>query len=354
MNSVKRLAGKVGFVLAAAMLGMVTGATTYAAEVSMEVSVVAIHTESDFYEPLSPYGRWEVVGSYGRCWIPGGVEAGWSPYCNGYWQQTDDGWYWASDEPWGWATYHYGGWDYDSQFGWYWVPQTQWAPAWVSWQEGGGYVGWSPLRPSSRLWGRRAAPRGYVFVHERQFLDPVSRKTVIVNNTTVSKAVSGRKGPDTAVIEKASGRKMQAVPVRDLRGKEEGKAIAKRPTQTNEKAVQTPVHSQAEKSPTVSEQRRAEKPAVTQVEPQPPAAKKEVHQADEPRPVTKPAEENRVQPEKAREMEGEKRQPDHGTVEARPESKPESKVESRPAAERPAETKEPTEQKAGRVEEKKD
>src|SRR6266487_965803 len=38
---------------------------------------VEIHTENDFYEPLSPYGRWEVIAPYGRCWIPSRVAADW-------------------------------------------------------------------------------------------------------------------------------------------------------------------------------------------------------------------------------------------------------------------------------------
>src|SRR2546421_282654 len=54
-----------------------------------------IRSETDFYEPLSPYGHWEVVGPYGRCWVPTRVERDWRPYCNGYWQRTDAGWYWA-------------------------------------------------------------------------------------------------------------------------------------------------------------------------------------------------------------------------------------------------------------------
>jgi len=125
MKRTRHLIGKVGFVLCTALWGTLSGHTTNAAEVSVGVSVVAIHTPNDFHEPLSPYGRWEVVGSDGNCWIPGGVASGWSPYSDGYWQQTDAGWYWASDEPWAWATYHYGGWNFDSQFGWYWVPQIQ-------------------------------------------------------------------------------------------------------------------------------------------------------------------------------------------------------------------------------------
>jgi hypothetical protein len=334
MNGTKYLAGKVGFVLCTALVGTLTGPTARAAEVSVEVSVVAIHSDSDFYEPLGAYGRWEVVGSDGRCWIPGGVDAGWSPYCNGYWQQTDAGWYWASDEPWGWATYHYGGWDFSPQFGWYWVPQTQWAPAWVSWREGGGYVGWSPLRPSAWLWGRSVAPKGYVFVEERRFLEPVSTKTVIVNNAATDKTVINKKGPDTAVIEKASGRKLSVVPVRELRSKEEAKVVVKHPTPTSttEKAVQSP------------------------------AAKKDVQQSDEQNRVARLDEEKRAQQEKARVMESEKGKPAPAAVEARPEvkpeakqeTKPEAKVETRPVAERPAATREPTEQKAGKEDEKKD
>ena len=131
MNTTKRLDGKLGFVLCTVAVAAWTGCTTYQEQPrgggAYEGSYAEIRTESDFYEPLSPYGRWEVVGSYGRCWIPGGVDAGWSPYSNGYWQESDAGWYWASDEPWGWATYHYGRWDSSPQYGWYWVPQTQWA-----------------------------------------------------------------------------------------------------------------------------------------------------------------------------------------------------------------------------------
>jgi hypothetical protein len=344
MNGIKRLAGKAGFILCTALFGTLTGATTYAAEVSVGV---AIHTESDFYEPLGSYGRWEVVGSYGRCWIPGGVEAGWSPYCNGYWQQTDAGWYWASDEPWGWATYHYGRWDLDPQFGWYWVPQTQWAPAWVSWREGGGYIGWCPLGPTGRgvvevnVEGR--APRGYVFVEERRFLEPVSRKTVSVNITVVNQTVINR-GPDTVVIEKATGRKIQVAPVRELRSKEEAKVVASHstPTPTREQAVPAPVLDRAEKTLPAVAPRQIEKPAVTTAVPQPPVTKKEIQQTDEQIRIAKLDEEKRAQQEKTSETEREKAK-----------SAP-AAVESKPVAERPAATKEPTEQKSEKDDEKKD
>src|SRR5882672_9188072 len=168
MNKTKRSCGGVGLVLCSTLAVALSGCTTYvehqpartvyvpphvaepppAVVTQVEVPVVVIQTESDFYEPLSPHGEWVVIGSYGRCWRPARVEVGWRPYCHGNWQRTDAGWYWVSDEPWAWATYHCGRWDFADQYGWYWVPQTRWVPAWVSWYEGGGYVGWAPLQPS--------------------------------------------------------------------------------------------------------------------------------------------------------------------------------------------------------------
>ena len=341
MTRTKRLTDKVGFVFCSALVVALTGCTTYVDQpryrevyvppAPEESSYVGIRAESDFYEPLSPYGRWEVVGSYGRCWIPGRVDRDWRPYCNGYWQRTDAGWYWASDEPWGWATYHYGRWDLSPQFGWYWVPQTQWAPAWVSWHEGGGYVGWAPLRPSSRF-GRGGSievdvrvisPRAFVFVEERRFLQPVRPTTVVVNNTTiinktvnitnikvVNKTVINE-GPRTTVIEQASGRKVQAVPVRELRRKQEAEVVAKQrvTTPANEKNVPTPVRSQAEKALPANEPRQVAKPVITTAEPQPPVTKKDIRQADEQDRAAKLAAEQRARQEKARAAEIEKDQP---------------------------------------------
>jgi hypothetical protein len=245
MNTTRRLISLIGFVLC----GVLPGVTTYAQpSVSVGVSVglpsVQIRAASDFYEPLTPYGRWAAVGSYGRCWIPGRVEAGWRPYCNGYWQRTDAGWYWASDEPWAWATYHYGRWNLSTQFGWYWVPQTQWAPAWVSWHSGGGYIGWAPLYPSGV---RVISPQSYVFVQEQHFMEPVRPATVVVNNTTIINKTVIKVAPATAVIEKASGRKVQVVQVQELRHKEEAPVVAMQRTRTStsEQKVQTPVRSVA-------------------------------------------------------------------------------------------------------------
>src|SRR5437870_2167034 len=261
MNKTKRSSGRVRFVLCGTLAVALTGCTTYVEHspaptvyvsppvaepppvvvTPAESPVVAIQTESDFYEPLSPHGEWVVVGSYGRCWRPTRVEVGWRPYADGQWRRTDAGWYWASDEPWGWATYHYGRWDWSVGFGWIWVPHTQWAPAWVSWRQGAGYVGCAPLPPSARIGASgilearetTVAPRTFVFVSEQRLMEPVHPKTAIVNNTTViNQTINITKvqvvnrtvindGPQPEVIERKSGRKIEAVPVHELRRHEE-------------------------------------------------------------------------------------------------------------------------------------
>jgi len=192
------------------------------------------------------------------------------------------------------------------------------------------------------------APRGYVFVEERRFLEPVNPKTVTVNIAVINKTVINR-GPDTVVIEKATGRKIQAAPVRELRSKEEAKVVARHPT---------PVLDRAEKTLPAIEPRQIEKPAVTTAEPQPPVTKKEVPQADEQSRIAKLDEEKRAQQERTSETAGEKIESAPAAVEAKPEpkheGKPDAKVESKPVAEQPAATKETTEQKVGKDDEKKD
>jgi hypothetical protein len=104
---------------------------------------------SYFHDNLSPYGRWIDYEPYGWCWTPYNAYAGWRPYTHGYWAYTDYGWSWVSSEPFGWATYHYGRWVFDPYQGWVWVPDTVWAPSWVAWHEGPGWVGWAPLPPAA-------------------------------------------------------------------------------------------------------------------------------------------------------------------------------------------------------------
>lgn len=114
-------------------------------------SDAGIVDDSDFYEPLSPYGTWIAYPGYGRVWQPSVtvVGAGFRPYTHGHWEHTEYGWTWVDHHPFGWATGHYGRWLYDSSYGWVWTPGTVWSPAWVTWRTGGGYVGWAAMPPGS-------------------------------------------------------------------------------------------------------------------------------------------------------------------------------------------------------------
>jgi hypothetical protein len=133
-----------------------------------------------FHQRLSPYGSWETHASYGEVWRPR-VAAGWRPYTTGHWVYTDYGWTWAADESWGWAPFHYGRWYQDPSLGWGWVPGNVWAPAWVDWRNGGGYVGWAALPPEAGFsvgvgvsfggFDLNAASH-YCFVPERSILEP--------------------------------------------------------------------------------------------------------------------------------------------------------------------------------------
>lgn len=147
-------------------------------------------TVNTFYDSLSAYGSWVEVPEYGWCWQPSvaAVNINWQPYAdNGAWLWTDSGWYWNSYYSWGWAPFHYGRW-HRARFGWCWVPDTYWAPAWVTWRSSDSYCGWAPLPPSARwsvgvglVWhGRRAAidcdfgliPDSFVYVGWNRFCDP--------------------------------------------------------------------------------------------------------------------------------------------------------------------------------------
>jgi hypothetical protein len=128
----------------------------------------------DFVAPLGNYGTWVDVPPYGRAWQPADDQAGegFTPYASdGSWAANDDGsWVYQSrnDSTWGWATYHYGRWVDHGDYGWVWVPGTVWAPSWVEWRYGGGYVGWVPMGPPGVAFGESR----WVFVGEQNFGAP--------------------------------------------------------------------------------------------------------------------------------------------------------------------------------------
>lgn len=133
--------------LAAAIAGSGCAATFRSQPPPAHHSRVSVGIEF-FYDDLAPYGTWVSVHPHGWVWCPLDVESGWRPYTVGYWIYTEDGWFWISEDPWGWVPYHYGRWAYDRYYGWIWVPGDEWAPAWVAWRYGHGWIGWSPLPPN--------------------------------------------------------------------------------------------------------------------------------------------------------------------------------------------------------------
>ena len=152
--------------LALVLSGPLLATSSRAASVDVSVS---------FYDSLAPYGDWIENERFGTVWTPRNVESTWRPYTRGQWVYSDYGWTWASDEDWGWATDHYGRWYLDRSEGWIWVPGDEWAPAWVNWRSGEGYVGWAPLPPGIDAFGEvdyDADPFAFCFVEERYFLAP--------------------------------------------------------------------------------------------------------------------------------------------------------------------------------------
>jgi len=196
-----------------------------------------------FYDELSPYGDWVQTRDYGWAWFPRNVPPYWRPYTDGRWVDSEYGWTWVSNEPFGWATYHYGRWALDPRFGWLWVPGTVWGPAWVSWQQGDGYIGWAPLPPQVgfeigmgiRLGGFNLSTgissNAYNFVPERSFLDtrlsrymvPTARNVTIIYNTTnithysYSNNRVVNRGVDVRRIEQMTGRRIQPFRVTQAR-----------------------------------------------------------------------------------------------------------------------------------------
>jgi hypothetical protein len=166
----------LALLLSGALAGAGSAATSVSAGIHIGPSGRATVDLGFFYDDLASYGNWVERPQYGWVWTPRAAATTWRPYQNGHWAATDEGWTWITDEPYGWATYHYGRWYDDPEYGWEWVPGNEYAPAWVSWHEGGDYIGWAPLPPSvsfrAGLLDVSLAPDAYVFVPERQFLAP--------------------------------------------------------------------------------------------------------------------------------------------------------------------------------------
>lgn len=185
-------------------------------------------TYQDFYDELSPHGRWMDYPDYGYVWMPN-VGADFRPYgTNGRWVWSDDyEWMWASDYSWGWAPFHYGRWFMDPMYGWMWVPGYDWSPAWVAWRDGGDYYGWAPIQPGFSFGinfsiGNYNPPVDYWCFTPRRYISspriynhfiPSRQNVTIINNTTIINNYNRRttnnifvNGPRRGDAERYAGR----------------------------------------------------------------------------------------------------------------------------------------------------
>lgn len=225
-------------ILMLAVLAMAGGTATVGA-MPMPQAGVAVDVGL-FYDALAPYGSWVTVATYGDVWVPD-VPPWWRPYTDGQWVYTDEGWSWADAEPWGWAPFHYGRWYFDPEYGWAWVPGSEWAPAWVAWRVGDGYIGWAPLPPEVRWNVRlglsfggvdldaRIGRHAWCFVDERhmtapglrEYVAPSARNVTFLRDTrdvTRFTVVRGRvfdHGVDVRHIERVTGRPLPVLRVVD-------------------------------------------------------------------------------------------------------------------------------------------
>ncbi len=198
---------------------------------------------SFFHSNLSPHGSWFVSANYGRVWQPHIYTADWNPYYDGRWVYTDVGWTWVSAYRWGAVPYHYGTWVMDASYGWVWVPGNVWAPSWVVFRTGPGYVGWAPVPVGYSIGASftfgdddyydNYYGRGYdsssmfVFVNERDFLAPrireravpvyrtrtIIERTTVLNTVRVENNIVVNTGPDVRTIERSTGVRVQPQPV---------------------------------------------------------------------------------------------------------------------------------------------
>lgn len=179
---------------------------------------------------LAVHGRWIWVADVGDVWVPS-VHVTWQPYVNGHWVWSPWGWMWVSHDPWGYVTDHYGRWLWTPHHGWVWVPGRVWAPAWVVWISGPGWIGWSPAPPDwyDGYWRRPDYHRHHhrwVVVHDRGFLStsladerlPDHRvKTDLVRALDYrDKNGFSRTAPIREAVERVTGR--QAPVVRERQG----------------------------------------------------------------------------------------------------------------------------------------
>ncbi len=183
------------------------------------------------------YGSWGYDAAYGNVWYPSASD-GWWPYSQGYWDTYPDyGSVWIGSDPWGWPTHHYGRWGVSGSGAWFWIPGRVWAPAWVYWAVGPGYVGWCPLgwndSPVYGMWGVRGAfsigrhrdPwRAWTVVPTRDFGRRAPMHRFAVNGDRLDPRARG-----AFVAQRMAPRTGYAVPRGTLAGSNDRRASGQRP-----------------------------------------------------------------------------------------------------------------------------
>lgn len=181
-------------------------------------STSARYLDGDDYDEdvaaLDDNGSWDYSQTYGtEVWRPN-VDAGWSPYSDGYWYDTPAGATWVDNASWGWFPHHFGNWLFDAGFGsWCWAPGSVYSPGWVYWGFADDWVGWCPagyysyFAPWGGYWGfgsglyfavnglfdfgRVDFRHGWNFIGGDRFGDRFDRRNLVPGTALASRLGSG-------------------------------------------------------------------------------------------------------------------------------------------------------------------
>ncbi|KPL05719.1 hypothetical protein AMJ85_11050 [candidate division BRC1 bacterium SM23_51] len=209
-----------------------------------------------FFHDLNRQGQWSRFMDKTWIWQPRGVEPDWRPFSRGSWVVTELGWYWLSDYPWGYVTSHYGRWENWYGIGWFWLPDSVWSSAWVYWAQGEKGIAWHLLQqsgtgilpvlnPSSGGWTVASWPDLESLLLPRPGLSKQPGganvlEAIVVSNTSVVAAhqslpaqdwkitkpkkqdnMAHNPGPDRALIEAKTGRRLRPCRVLHTRRRRE-------------------------------------------------------------------------------------------------------------------------------------
>jgi hypothetical protein len=181
-----------------------------------EIITTAKDDPQNFTNLLTPYGSWVEVEGYGQVFQPSSdiIGIGFTPYVShGHWLFSDEGWVFESDLPFGWATYHYGRWAFEPSMGWFWQRGDDFAPAWVEWRQGGGYLGWAPIAPARDGVEANLNASAFTFVPEERVIER-RLEPYVLSSERVSAAMSATqrvpprsgekfsRGPDVDRVER--------------------------------------------------------------------------------------------------------------------------------------------------------